>query len=130
MKLNEFDNLRYEEAKRRPLHDIMDGYNKRNPMKQEKPSDSVEALRERYLKDKNSLSAIELLTLGMSELQSKRDAVQEERQKAINDYMQPYHETKDKQEEYISTNSEEFQQLAKQMAELQAEFQRLNGGDN
>ncbi|PFP29832.1 hypothetical protein COJ96_09110 [Bacillus sp. AFS073361] len=122
MKLNEFDNLRYEEAKRRPLHDIMDGYNKRNPMKQEKPSDSVEALRERYLKDRNSLSSIELLTLGMSELQSKRDAVLEERQKAIDDYMQPYHENKDKQEEYISTNSEEFQQLAKQMAELQAEF--------
>jgi DNA repair exonuclease SbcCD ATPase subunit len=130
MKLNEFENLRYQEAKRQPLHDIMDGYNKRNPMKQEKPSDSVEYLRERYLKDRNSLSAIELLTLGMSELQSKRDAVQEERQKAINDYMQPYHENKDKQEEYISTISEEFQQLAKQMAELQAEFQRLNGGDN
>lgn len=130
MKLNEFDNLRYEEAKRQPLDDIIDGYNKRNPLKEEKPTDSVEYLREQYRKDPSSLNGIQLLMLGMAELQRKEAANQGERQKAVNDFMQPYHEAKKEQKEYISTHSEDFKLLAKQMAELQAEFQRLNGGDD
>jgi multidrug resistance efflux pump len=130
MKLNEFDNLRYEKAKRQPLDDIIDGYNKRNPLKGEKPTDSVEYLLEQYRKDPSSLNGIQLLTLGMAELQRKEAVKQEERQKAVNNYMKPYHQAKKEQEEYISNHSEDFKLLAKQMAELQAEFQRLNGGDN
>ncbi len=88
MRNNEFDNLNYQEARRQPIHDIADWYEKKSPVKESEPSDSVEALRERYRKDKDSLSPIELLTLGMANLQEERNKKAKERQKAVNDYME------------------------------------------
>ncbi|MGX6441862.1 hypothetical protein ACWM35_01345 [Neobacillus sp. K501] len=128
MKFNQFDNLNYQKAKRQPLDDIAEGYKKRNPMKEEVPSDSIEALRKLYNADPNSLNPTQLLILGMSELQKKNKEEMEKRQKAVNDYMNPYNAAKKQDEEMISARSEEFEQLARQMQELQKAFAELNGG--
>ncbi|TYS68834.1 hypothetical protein FZC76_07805 [Sutcliffiella horikoshii] len=130
MRNNEFDNLNYQKAKRQPLNDLADWYAKNSPVKEDTPSDSVEALRSRYVQDPNSLSPIELLSLGMANLNAKNYSESKEKQKAVNEYMKPYNEAKKENEEYISTNSEKFEQLAKNMAELQKAFAELNGGDN
>lgn len=129
MRNNEFDNLNYKEPNRTPLDDIAEWYEKNNSIKQRTPSDSVEAIRQRYDRDPNSLSPIELLTLGMANLDTRNKADSKKRQRAVNDYMQPYHEANKENEEYISTHSAEFEQLAKQITELQNTFKQLNGGD-
>jgi hypothetical protein len=122
--------LNYQEKKYSPLDSIIKGYEERGTSKanNEPASDSMKALRERYNADPNSLSPIELLTLGSYEMNAKNEKESQERQKAAKVIQDGHEQERKEDKEMISTNSDEFKQLAEQMAQLQKMFMELNGG--
>jgi len=132
MNNNQFDNLNYQKAKRTPLYDIIQGYAQRGTSKpnNDPASDSMKVLQEQYRRDPNSLNPTQLLTLGLYELNQKREKNSEEQQKAVNDYMNPHNEAEKERQEMISTQSEEYHQLMKNLKELQDELTKLSSGDS
>ncbi|PRS16528.1 hypothetical protein C6W27_09000 [Bacillus paralicheniformis] len=124
-------NLNYQEAKGRPIDNMSKGYEQRNTAKKtNKPSDSFEQLRKQYRNDPNSLNPTQLLTLGMYELKSKQDEQTKEQQKNANEYMKKHEDDKKQDEEMISSKSDEYQELSRNLAELQSELSKLSGSES
>lgn len=128
--MNEFNKMLKEADKTITPLDMLSAWYKQNGKTVESPKnhdEDYQTLRRRYDQNPESLNPTQLLILGSYERDMKRQQEEKKKQAKVNEYMKPYHEAERENEEFISTNSEEFKQLAKQMAELQAEFQRLNG---
>jgi len=123
MKNNNYDGLNYEKPKYNPIDDLTKWYEQNGKSKpnNEAASDSVEALRQQYEKDPSSLNSTQLLTLGMAELNEKNEAESQERQKKAHEYR--------KEEEMVSTESEEYQQLARNIEEMNRVITELKGGE-
>ncbi|MFE4522001.1 hypothetical protein ACFRCQ_07560 [Cytobacillus firmus] len=122
MKNNQYDGLNYQKAKRQPIDDLSQWYaeNGKSKANDSIASDSAEAIRQKQARGEQ-LSPMEALTLGFANLNRKNEAESQSRQKSAND-IQKAHD-----EEMISADSEEWQTLANNMAQLQAEFQKMNG---
>ena len=85
---NPFDNLNYEEKKRTPLDMIAEGYAKNYDFNIEKHSFSdTEVLEKLYNENPDNLNPIQLLTLGMYQLQESRAKQDEEKRRAVKRYM-------------------------------------------
>lgn len=123
MKNNNYDGLNYEKPKYKPVDDFTKWYEENGKSKpnNEAASDSVEALRQQYEEDPSSLNSIQLLTLGMAELNVKNEAESQETQKKANEYHK-------EDEEMVSTESEEYQQLTRNIEEMNRVIAELKGG--
>lgn len=128
-KNNEFDGLNYQNPKYSPVQDFAKWYeqNGKSKVNDQPASDSVEALQKRFAEDPESLSPVERLSLGFANLNAKNEAEAKERQAKANEFRQEYEQQRKEDKEFISTRSEEYQKLARDMAEMQSEFQKLNG---
>ncbi|MGD6841247.1 hypothetical protein ACQCVH_01895 [Bacillus infantis] len=127
--MNEFSKMTKEAENKLTPIDMFAAWYKENGKTAEPPKkndEQYETLKQRYLQDPNSLSAVELTILGQYELDLKRKEEGKEKQSAVNEYMKPYNEAKKEDKEMISSNSEEYKQLARQMEELSKAFQELN----
>ena len=125
MKNNPFDGLNYEKPNYSPVQDFAKWYEENAKSKPNENKSEVDRLREQFNRDPESLSPIQRLTLGFAELSKKNEEQSLQRQAKAHDEMNQHNE----QQEMISVQSKEFQTLADNMAALQAEFQRMNGGD-
>ncbi|AQX56044.1 hypothetical protein [Priestia flexa] len=130
MKNNPYDGLNYEPSKYNPVRDFAKWYedNGKSKPNNEAASDSAEALRQRYQKDPSSMSPIELLSLGMYELNAKNEAQSQEQQRKANEFRQANEQQSKEDKELISTKSEEYQQLVRNLTDIQNAFDEMNGG--
>lgn len=123
-------NLNYNQGKN-PLQDLINGYNEKGTSKSnnEPASHSFEALRKRYNEDPNSLSPIELLTLGSYE-QNEKNRIQDEenRKKAADIQRQHEKDQEEAKQDFISSQSQEFKQLQKNLLEIQRMFDEMTNG--
>ncbi|MFC4022708.1 hypothetical protein ACFOUV_02610 [Oceanobacillus longus] len=119
--------LNYQEKKYSPIDSIAQGYAERgtNQANTDAASVSYEALRKRFKENPDSLSPMELLTLGSYEYDEKNRQQSEQQQSAANEDKKEH----DKDQEMISASSKDFQTLAENMAQMQADFQKMNGGE-
>jgi|SRR5690625_4529865 len=120
--------LNYEKPKRTPMQDLINAYNNADNVKEVTPSDSKEALRQKYNENPHSLNPTQLVELGMHELQEQRDKEAKAKQYSASDFMNAHVKDEKKRQEEISTQSEQFLDLSRNIAKLQKEWQALNGG--
>ncbi|MBY0098673.1 hypothetical protein [Mesobacillus maritimus] len=101
-----------------PLQAMIDGYEERGKSQPftEPASDSLEVLRKQYEKNPDVLSPIQLLTIGMADLNNK---YVENKRKAVEEAPPA------RKEEMISTNSKEFQELERQLKEANEQLNQV-----
>jgi hypothetical protein len=124
MKNNPFDGLNYQNPKRTAVDDFAEWYKQNRKTAEPEKRSEIDMIRDQYKKDPESLSPIQRLILGFADLTDKNHKESLERQAKSYDQQQKFQE----QQEMISVKSKEFKTLADNIAALQAEFQRLNGG--
>lgn len=89
-KNNQFDGLNYTPPKRTAVDDFAQWYEENGKTIEPETRSEIDILREQYEKNPDSLTSIQLLTLGMAALDKKNEKESQERQKAANEYRQEY----------------------------------------
>lgn len=127
--MNEFQNMIKEGEKKVTPLDMISSWYEQNGKGDKPPKqndEQYETLKRKYQENPNSLNPTEMLILGQYEQDLKRSENGKKKQSAVNEYMNPYNQAKKEDEAMISSNSDEYKQLARQMEELSKAFQALN----
>ncbi|MDP9742862.1 UNVERIFIED_ORG: hypothetical protein QFZ59_004692 [Bacillus sp. B2I3] len=112
-----------------PLQSISDGYKERGTSKPNEVYDEISALRKMYENDPSSLNGVQLLTLGMAELNAKNVKQSEDRRIDEDKDAQKDDKGGEKDSE-DKDKANELESLKTEMAALTKKFEAMNGGAN
>jgi hypothetical protein len=104
-----------------PLQAIKDGYKERGTSKPFEIHDEIASLRKMYDNDPNSLSSVQLLTLGMANLSAKNNQDSEDRRIDADKGGEGDSEDKSK--------ADALEAIKAEIAALNTRFAELNGGE-